>query len=279
MCRMAGYIGEPRTLDTLLYEAPRSLHEQAHSPGEQLHGTVNVDGTGVAWWPEHTPGPLRYATTLPPWSDGNLRELAPHLRARAMVAAVRGATPGVAGGRAAVAPFALGDLAIAHNGWLGGFHDTLLPRLLADLPAPLVGRMEVLSDSLLLALHVAARREPDRALGDTVGATLRYVAGVCRELGQAATLNLLVSDGRQLVGSRASVDGPWNSLYLLTDGGPPWSDGALIASEPLDGRPWEQVAPDHLVVVTPGDASTVPLDLGTPGNPQAGGPSSPPPRR
>ncbi|MFU8840111.1 MAG: hypothetical protein ACNA8R_05255 [Nitriliruptoraceae bacterium] len=256
---MAGYVGVTRTVDALLYDAPRSLHEQAYAPHEQQDGTVNVDGTAVAWWPDHAPGPLRYATTQPPWSDENLRELAPHLHARAMIAAVRGATPGIAGGRAAIAPFVLGGLAIAHNGWLGGFHETVAPRLLADLPSAWVGQLSVLSDSLLVALHLAARQEPGRALVDSVGATLRYVRGVCAELGQPATLNLLVSDGRRLVGSRVSVDRPHNSLYTLVDGVSPWSDGALIASEPLDGRPWQPVPVEHLVEVTPGSVRTEPL--------------------
>lgn len=261
MCRMAGYVGVPRTLDALLYDAPHALYEQAHAPREQLWGTVNVDGTGAAWWPDHAPGPLRYASTQPPWNDENLRELAPHLRARAMIAAVRGATAGVAGGRAAVAPFVVGDLAVAHNGWLEGFRDDVAPRLIADLPAAWVGELEVLSDSLLLALQVAARRRAGRDLADTVASAVEDTAALCRELGRTATLNLLVSDGRRLVATRASVGVAHNSLYVLTDGESPWSDGALVASEPLDDRPWEPVPSGHLVEVTPGSCHARPLDL------------------
>ncbi|MEX2549008.1 MAG: class II glutamine amidotransferase [Nitriliruptoraceae bacterium] len=261
MCRMAGYVGVPRTLDALLFVPPRSLTEQAHTPREQLHGTVNVDGTGVAWWPDHAAGPLRYATCSPPWADENLIELAPALHARAMIAAVRGATPGVAGGRGAVAPFTVADLAIAHNGWLGGFHEHVAPRLLEDLPAAHLGDLDVLTDSRLLALHIAARRRSGIDLLDTVGETLHHVGEICRALQQPATLNLLVSDGRRLVGARASIGGPCNSLYVLADAEPPWTDGALIASEPLDDRPWEAVPPDHLVEVTPAGTRTVPLGL------------------
>ncbi|MEX2561922.1 MAG: class II glutamine amidotransferase [Nitriliruptoraceae bacterium] len=265
MCRLAGYVGVPRTLDALLYEPARSLHEQAYAPREQVHGTVNVDGTGVAWWPDHGPGPLRYATTLPPWSDDNLRELAPALRARAMIAAVRGATFGVAGGRGAVAPFVLNGLAIAHNGWLGDFRQSVGPRLVADLDPHWVARLETFSDSLLIALHLACRRQPDVSLSDTVAATVRHIATICRELRQPATLNLLVSDGRQLVATRASVDSPYNSLYTLTDGDAPWSDGALIASEPLDDQPWQPVLPDHLVEVSQGSYGSQRLGLGPSG--------------
>lgn len=251
MCRMAGYLGVPRTLDALLYDAPRSLEVQAYDPHEQQHGNVNVDGTGAAWWPDAGPGPLRYATTQTPWADDNLRTLAPHLRARAMIAAVRGATPGIAGGRAAVAPFTLGDLAIGHNGWLGGFHEHVAPQLLAELPPAWVGHLDVLSDSLLLALHIASRRTRDGGLLETVATAVQHVADVCAATGQPATLNLIVSDGRTLVATRAAVAGTCNSLYLLTDREPPWSDGVLIASEPLDDRPWEPVPPDHIIEVAP----------------------------
>jgi len=183
MCRMAGYVGVPRARDALLYVSPRSLTEQAFAPREQLHGTVNVDGTGVAWRPDHAPGPLRYATCSPPWADENLTELAPALHARAMIAAVRGATSGVAGGRGAVAPFTVADLAIAHNGWLGGFREHVAPRLVGDRPAAQLGDLDVLTDSLL------------------------------------------VSDGRRLVGARASIGGPCNSLYVLANGEPPGPTG------------------------------------------------------
>lgn len=261
MCRMAGYVGVPRTLDVLLYEAEHALQEQAYAPREQLHGTVNVDGTGVAWWPEGAREPLRYATTLPPWSDENLLTLAPSLRTRSMLAAVRGATPGIGGGRAAVAPFVLSGLAIAHNGWLGGFREHVAPRLVADLPARWVGALDVLSDSLLIALHVAARHDPARPLTDTVEEAVRYVASVCDDAGQPATLNLLVADGRRLVASRASTNGPSNSLYVLADGGPPWNEAGLIASEPLDRGPWQPVAEGHVVEVAPDSWRTRPLHL------------------
>lgn len=261
MCRIAAYVGPPQPLDTLLYGAPHSLSEQAYAPREQLYGNVNVDGTGVAWWPDTGGGPVRYASTSPPWSDDNLRELAPALRAPAMVAAVRGATPGMPGGRAAVAPFVAGRVAVAHNGWLDGFRDGVGPRLIGELPPRWLTELAVPSDSLVIALHLAARLVPDADLLDTVAATLRHVAAVCREAKRSATLNLVVCDGQRLVASRASVDAPHNSLYVLAEGEPPWRDAALVASEPLDDRPWEPVPPDHLVEVRPGTCRLVPLDL------------------
>ena len=262
MCRIAAYVGPPRPLEALLYGAPHSLHEQAYRPGEQLHGTVNVDGTGAVWWPGSASAPLRYATTSPPWSDHNLRDLAPHLTGRAIVASVRGATPGMPAGRAAVAPFRVAGLAVAHNGWLGGFPEEVGPRLVADLPGRWVSELEVMSDSLLLALHVAARWETTGDLPDAVATTLTDVAAVCRSAARPATLNLVVSDGRRIVASRTSVGEACNSLYVLTDGGAVWPDAALVASEPLDDLGWKPVPADHVVEVGPDHHRSFPIDLG-----------------
>ena len=49
MCRIAAYAGPPVTLSAVLYDPPHSLERQAYRPNELVHGTVNVDSTGVAW--------------------------------------------------------------------------------------------------------------------------------------------------------------------------------------------------------------------------------------
>ena len=67
MCRLAAHVGRPVALSTLLYDPPRSLEVLAHSPRELTHGVVNVDGTGVAWWPDRDEPPLRYVTERTPW--------------------------------------------------------------------------------------------------------------------------------------------------------------------------------------------------------------------
>ena len=58
MCRLAAYAGPPAPLSALLYDPPHSLEHQAYAPRELVSGNVNVDGTGVAWWPAHEDEPL-----------------------------------------------------------------------------------------------------------------------------------------------------------------------------------------------------------------------------
>ena len=256
MCRFAAYLGRPRPLSSLVYDPPHALEHQAYLPREQLSGHVNVDGTGVAWWPDGHEVPLRHASELPPWSDENLRELAPHLRARAIVAAVRGTTPGMPAGRAAVAPFVTGGLAIAHNGWIGGFAGPTGAALLAALPPRWLTELGVVTDSRVLASHVAARVEAGASLTEAVRDTLAQVAAVCRDHHTIATLNLVVADGRRMVAARAAVGTPANSLYVHVD-----ADGTVVASEPLDDGDWQPVADGHVVEVDAEGQRRLPLAL------------------
>ena len=262
MCRFAAYLGTPQPASRLLFDTDHALERQAHAPQEQLSGTVNADGTGLAWWPPGTHGPHRYATTLPPWADENLRELAPLLQARAMIAAVRGATPGVPGGRGAVAPFVVDDLAIAHNGWIDGFRDGMSHRLISQVPAHRLAQAEVLSDSALIALLVAEARATTDELAAALTTALRQIATTVSGAGRSATLNVVGSDGHSLVAARASVEAPCNSLYFLDHGQPTWPDGVVVASEPLGDGSWKPVPESTLLVLTPDECHLLPLELG-----------------
>ena len=252
MCRFAAYVGPPVPLSTLLYDAPHSLEIQAYAPRVQHNGLVNVDGTGVAWWPEPGP-PLRYVTDRPPWSDPNLPSLTPRLTAGLQVAAVRSATPGLPLGAAAVGPFVLDDLAGAHNGAIASFRDGCGRALLERLPDDLHAMVDVASDSLVLVATVARwlRAHPDDGLAGAVASTIAEVNDVCETHGAAATVNLLVADGHQVVASRSAIGTTANSLYVLA-GGDRWPQATIIASEPLDDDAgWTEVSDGSLVTVTP----------------------------
>lgn len=260
MCRFAAYSGPPAPLSTLLYDPPRSLEVQAYAPREMRSGTVNVDGTGVAWWPEPGP-PLRYVTDLPPWSDANLPLLAPRLRGGTQVTAVRSATPGMAAGVGAVAPFVFDHLAGAHNGAIATFAAGWARTLLTRLPDDLHTAVAVRSDSPVVLATVAhhLRVRGDGDLAGAVASALRDIGDLCSRNHAPATLNVLVSDGVVVVASRAAVGTPSNSLYVLTNG-VRWPQATVVASEPLDDDPgWVPVADGCVLTVTPGRATTADL--------------------
>jgi len=259
MCRMAALLGpSPAPLSVLLTDPVHSLSEQAYRPRLQHQGYVNVDGTGVVWWPDPGASPLRYVTDKPPWADANLPHLAPRLGGTAQLAAVRSATPGLPFGPGAVAPFLYDGIAVAHNGRVEGVKGPLGRELLARLPDDLYGRVEALTDSVLLALTVVAelRQRPDAGLVGALAATVREVERRAAAAGQAATLTMLACDGRGAVGVRASVGAPSPTLFSAAR-----PSFAFAASEPLDDQPdWAKVPDRHLVELLPGIAALIPLE-------------------
>src|SRR5215468_863708 len=121
MCRHLAYLGPPVTLRALLTDPPHGLGTQAWAPRRQCHGTMNVDGFGVGWYADGDPIPARYRRAVPIWGDPSLPDLARVTRSGAVLAAVRGATPGTALGESAVAPFGSGPWLFSHNGVLDGW--------------------------------------------------------------------------------------------------------------------------------------------------------------
>lgn len=263
MCRMAARIGsEAAPLSGLLSDPPHALYEQAYRPRLQHEGTVNVDGTAVVWWPQDETQPLRYATDRPPWSDPNLLHLAPRLRGAAQLAAVRSGTPGLPYGAAAAAPFLHDGIAVAHNGRVDGIRGPVGRALLARLPDDLLGTLDILTDSTLLAATIAHLRRvhPGAGLTATLAATVHEVEKLCADAGLTATLTMLACDGTSVAGVRAAVGRQPPSLFTVT--GPAWQpDAALAASEPLDDGPgWAEVPDRHLVELRPGTVACTPLE-------------------
>jgi gamma-glutamyl hercynylcysteine S-oxide hydrolase len=263
MCRMAALVASAAApLSTLLADPPHSLTEQAYRPRLQSQGFVNVDGTGVVWWPEAGDEPLRYATDRPPWSDANLLRLAPRLRGTVQLAAVRSASPGLPFGPGATAPFLVEGVAVAHNGRVEGIRGPLGRALLDRLPDDLYAHAEVLTDSVLLTLTLvdALRTRPAAGLAGAVAATVLEVERRCAAAGVPGGLTMLAGDGRRVVGVRAAVGVPPATLFTTRAWGLPGA--VLAASEPLDDDlGWTEVPDRHLVELTLGTVQLAPLDL------------------
>jgi glutamine amidotransferase len=266
MCRMAAYTGPAAPLSALLTDPSWSLEELAwhpRIPGPGNVDAVNVDGTGVVWWPpgEERRPPLRYVTELPPWADPNLPRLAGRLTATMQLALVRSATPGLPYGAWSVAPFVHGRTALAHNGRVRGFRGPTGRRLMERLPDDLHAELAALTDSAVLAALVAAElRSGPGELAAALAATVQAVEKACADAGEPATLTLLAADGERIAGVRAATGAASHPLFTRTlkgDGSP----AAIAASEPLDDDPgWVEVADRHLLELSAAGARTWPLD-------------------
>jgi len=227
MCRHLGWLGAEVSVASLVLDPPHGLRVQSYAPRRQKHGLLNADGWGVGFF--DGAAPRRWRSQAPLWGDASLNSVAPALRSRCVVAAVRSATVGMPLETGATAPFTDGRWLLSHNG--------VVDR--AVLPLALTA--ESLCDSALLAAHIFGRGLD--ALGDTI---VEVAAADPR-----ARLNVLAGDGSRLVATA------WgDTLSILRR-----ADGVVVASEPYDNDPgWEDVPDRHLVDVTVAGVTMTRLD-------------------
>jgi glutamine amidotransferase len=240
MCRHLAYLGEPVPLAQLLFDAPHALARQAWAPRDMRGGgTINADGFGVAWYPGDGTEPVRYRSAAPLWSDAGLPALAAHTRSGAVLAAVRSATVGMPVVETAAAPFAAGPWLFSHNGVVRGWPDSVTG-LAARLPVRDLLTLDAPTDAALLWALVRDRLRAGVPAAEALAETVRAVAAAA----PGSRLNLLLTDGRQIVASTAG-----HALSVRAD-----ATSVLVSSEPLDPGPAWQAVPDaHLLVATPSD--------------------------
>ncbi|SEA78279.1 MULTISPECIES: ergothioneine biosynthesis protein EgtC [unclassified Mycobacterium] len=226
MCRHLGWLGDPVSVSSLILEPANGLLVQSYSPRRQKHGLLNADGWGVGFFDGETP--RRWRSAAPLWGDASLASVAPALRSRCVVAAVRSATVGMPIEPSASAPFTDGQWLLSHNG--------VVDR--AVLPVSRTAESTV--DSAILAAHIFAEGL------DNLGDTVRRVG----ESDPSARLNILAANGSRML---ATVWG--DTLSILRR-----PDGVVLASEPYDDHPdWQDIPDRHLVEVTAAGVALTPL--------------------
>jgi gamma-glutamyl hercynylcysteine S-oxide hydrolase len=251
VCRHLAYLGPPRTLYELVLAPPHALLRQSYAPADMRGGgTVNADGFGIGWYAEGRAEPSRYRRACPMWTDRTLPELARDTRSGAVLAAVRSATVGMPVVETAAAPFRTGRWLFSHNGVLPGWPGSV-EALAETLPVRELMTLDAPTDSALLwallRARLAAGEDPVKAVGQLVLDAVR--------LDPAARMNLLLTDGRQLVATA------WYHALSVVAG----DDFVAVSSEPWDDDPrWRAVPDRHLVAATVGERGPVvelcPLD-------------------
>ena len=217
MCRHLGWLGREVSVSSLVLDPPHGLRVQSYAPRRQKHCLLNADGWGVGFFDGATP--RRWRSVAPLWGDVSFGSVAPVLRSRCVVAAVRSATVGMPIEASATAPFTDGQWLLSHNGVVDR---TVLPTGLAA---------ESVCDSAILAALIFARGL------EALGETIVEVGGVDPN----ARMNILAANGSRLLATT------WgDTLSILRR-----DDGLVLASEPYDDDPgWEDVPDRHLVDVT-----------------------------
>jgi predicted glutamine amidotransferase len=256
----------PTTVRCCLVEAPNSLLTQSR---QDLHGFEHADGWGIAGHGGAGLGVPREAGWTverhadPAHGGVRFRAAAERICATTVLAHVRRATVGKVAPEN-THPFRHGRWSFLHNGTVPYFAE-IRAELLAELPAAHRAAIAGSTDSehlfhLILASH---ERAPERPLLATLQEALERVIRWCRTRGQEPHLglNVLLSDGTQMVGSR------WQrSLHWLERVGPapcpvcgrshaeeatPGYRALLIASEPITHEAWPEVPERSVYEVTP----------------------------
>ena len=226
MCRHLGWLGEPRSIASLVLDQPSGLLVQSYAPRRQKHGLMNADGWGVGFYDDGVV--RRWRSAAPLWGDASFASVAPALSSDCIVAAVRSASLGMPIEPSASAPFTDGQWLLSHNGMVD--RGVLPPS----------SRAESTVDSALLAKLIF-----DRGL-DALGDTIVEVAAADPD----ARLNILAANGFQL---RATTWG--DTLSVLRR-----DDGVVLASEPYDDNPdWQEIPDRHLVEVEGSRVKLIPL--------------------
>lgn len=244
MCRHLAYVGEPVGLADLLIDPPHSLYRQSWAPRRQTSGVVNADGFGVGWYVDGHDVPARHRGAGPVWADETFADLARVVRSGAVLAAVRSATPGMAPGIGAAAPFRDGAWLFSHNGAVAGWPQ-VASRLAWGLDPGAVATADAATDSALLWVRL---RELLRS-GKAPDAAVEEVVAVVAAAG-GGTVNLLITDGTRIVASAAGASLSWRRDHR----------GVVVASEPgSDDTDWQDVPDGSLVTATTDGVEVRPL--------------------
>lgn len=222
MCRVLAYLGQPTSLEHLLYATDSSLARQTYSP-RMMSSWVNLAGFGLAAWDPASAQPdepFVYRVTTQPTHDANLHSLARKLAPSCLVAHVRGVTEG----RPAIVsqqnlhPFRLpgAGVAMAHNGHLRDF-DAMKFDLLEHVRPELARTVCGTTDSewiyvlLLSQLDEPLGTPSADELADAVVRTLGILRNVRyrHDIATASPANLFAATGDALVATRFSFDHGW----------------------------------------------------------------------
>lgn len=274
MCRVLMYRGKPVLVDNLLYQPDNSLIRQTHE--SQMLDMLNLAGFGMLAWDPTSVDldvPFEYRTALVPIFDRNLKALAVKLRAKTMIAHVRGVPyhERVTVGEQNAHPFryAHAQWALAHNGDLASFDAmrfSLVPHMRPEVARNIRGNTD---SEWIYALFLSQLDDPYASCdAEAAVAAVERTLAILREvrtnhgIDLCSPINLFLSDGSQVVvvrycfdfgcyepGSPSSVRGStydYLSLWYTTGaeygvhdgewkmiGGFRSADSLLIASEPL----------------------------------------------
>jgi glutamine amidotransferase len=275
MCRFICYRGPDLLLADLIYRPANSLIRQSFHALDRPE-PLNGDGFGVGWYRRQiTATPCVITSTMPAWSNQNLRRLSQHVTSDCFFAHVRAASPGMRVSEANCHPFQQGRFLWMHNGLVSEFR-RVKRRLRASLPDAIYDHIEGTTDSehafglFLHALRTTERICSASEMAEAMVQTIEQLEKWTAEAGPAGPsyYNFAVTDGLSVAAVRYVSDPTLEpaSLYCSIFGRYECHQGVgklldchvsqrsvIISSEMLTSDPshWHRVPPNHLLMVNP----------------------------
>ena len=251
MCRLyAVRANEPTRVECSLVHAQNALMQQSQGDAE---GLEHSHGWGVADYSDTLP--MIEKQTWAAWHGEHFRKTAARVYAHTVVAHVRQATIG-ATAMENTHPFHHGRWVFAHNGTVPNF-DRVRDSMIEEIDPLLRNDIRGVTDSehifyYILSLHA---RHPERPLAETVGRALRRIIQWAEATGadEPAGLNIVLTDGERLVGSRfnrtlwhlvrneVTICGICGKKHVQHEAGQDYR-AVEIASEPISGENWQPFA-------------------------------------
>ena len=245
MCRLAAYVGPEIPLGQLIHEGSNSLYKQSWASTELRGTTLNADGFGFGWHHENGAAAI-YTSTLPIWSDANLADLEQTLQHSHWLAYVRSATPGQAVNQANTQPFRNGNLLFMHNGRIKDFNNGPRESFHQQLEAEIAAAIEGNTDSEYLFALFRQHYGETGNLEQALRATCQSVMNL--SMPGDALLNMLVSDGKEIIACRHAINGGTCPSLYFSDKHKSFPGAIVIASEPFsEAELWHSVD-EHSVV-------------------------------
>lgn len=272
MCRLIAYKGAPITMEQLIFAPKNSLVHQSYA-AEELEEPLNGDGFGIGWYsPDIDDEPAVFVSTSPAWSNRNLRNLAKKIRAPLLFAHVRAASVGDTS-EANCHPFQYGPFMAMHNGGVGGFGE-IKRQMRRDLSDEVYNWLRGQTDSehffgaFLERILTKKGKHTAKDMADALRDTVEYTETLRKKkkITEPSYLNLVISDGKTVIGTRyisKSKEEPLSlyysqgSQYICENGvcrmldAEPGKQAILIVSEKLTDlrQDWKKVPANHLVIV------------------------------
>ena len=267
MCRLAAYIGPEIRIASLVTEPEHSLIHQSYSARERVE-PLNGDGFGVGWYARGiSDSPALFKEVNPAWSNANLRHVARVTQSSCIFAHVRAATVGTQLSRYNCHPFAWKNYMFMHNGTIPGFESIkrALRRQLSDEAYSFIQGTTDTEHIFALVTDQLSRQDAPSVsdLADSLISAIGTIEKLKRDSGisEAATLNLVLTDGENMVATRyISAGEDSNSLYYARIGNYSCEEGqtqldrgrnaVLVVSEPLnESSQWQRIANNQMILV------------------------------